>query len=284
MEKQELIRMLNKDLADEHAAIIRYLVHSYLEGEDTPLGAKLLSRSREEMWHMHWLGMIIGALGSEPVMVPAAYPFDPANRKTIFRSYVAYEEKLIPHYQSEAEKVEDPHIKRVLLREAWESAVHAEKFQKMHDKLAPADAEGLPGEDNELPAPFVETLQRLVEAKYNQMLQSLRDAWVLQKDGLAAWRIMDFSYTKMKQLAHMAEEVAENGFEPRLAAGGMIQHADIGKALQSALEGVQQTRSQHQAIKDDPEAEKHGGLMTNLTLAINQETYESEEIEDWLKK
>ena len=38
MEKQELITMLNRDLADEHAAILRYLVHSYLEGEDTSLG------------------------------------------------------------------------------------------------------------------------------------------------------------------------------------------------------------------------------------------------------
>ena len=52
MDNQEIIRMLNKDIADEHAAIIRYLVHSYLEGEDTPLGVGLLSRAREEMWHM----------------------------------------------------------------------------------------------------------------------------------------------------------------------------------------------------------------------------------------
>ena len=71
MEKQQLIAMLNRDLTDEHAAIIRYLVHGYLEGEDTPLGAGLLSRAREEMWHFHWLGMIIGQLGGEPDLKPA---------------------------------------------------------------------------------------------------------------------------------------------------------------------------------------------------------------------
>ena len=60
MKKSELIEMLNKDMADEHAAIIRYIVHGWMEGEDTPVGSSLLSRSREEMWHMHWLGMIIG--------------------------------------------------------------------------------------------------------------------------------------------------------------------------------------------------------------------------------
>jgi hypothetical protein len=39
MDNQSLIEMLNKDLADEHAAIVRYVIHSYLEGEDSPLGA-----------------------------------------------------------------------------------------------------------------------------------------------------------------------------------------------------------------------------------------------------
>ncbi|MBW2099000.1 MAG: ferritin-like domain-containing protein [Deltaproteobacteria bacterium] len=59
MEKQALIDRLNRDLADEHAAIIRYLAHGYMEGEDTPYGCSLVSISREEMWHFHWLGMII---------------------------------------------------------------------------------------------------------------------------------------------------------------------------------------------------------------------------------
>ncbi len=125
MENEKLIKMLNRDLADEHAAIIRYLVHSYLEGEDSTIGAGLLSRTREEMWHMHWLGMIIGRLGGEPDLTPAPYPYDPTNRKTIFRSYVAYENKLIPHYLKEADLMDDPHIKRVLQREAWESEMHA---------------------------------------------------------------------------------------------------------------------------------------------------------------
>ena len=34
MENEKLIHMLNRNLADEHAAIIRYLIHSYLEAEE----------------------------------------------------------------------------------------------------------------------------------------------------------------------------------------------------------------------------------------------------------
>jgi bacterioferritin len=116
MKKKELIELLNRDLTDEHAAIIRYLVHGWLEGEDTPIGASLLSRSREEMWHMNWLGTIIGKLGGEPDFIPAPYPYDPSNRTTIFQSYVDYEEKLVPHYNGEAYMVDDLHIKKILQR------------------------------------------------------------------------------------------------------------------------------------------------------------------------
>ncbi len=283
MENEKLINMLNRDLTDEHAAIIRYLIHSYLEGEDSALGAGLLSRAREEMWHMHWLGMIIGKLGGEPDLTPAPYPYDPTNRKTIFKSYVAYEKKLIPHYMKEADLMDDPHIKRVLQREAWESEMHAKKFQKIHDKLTQQQAQSLPGDENELPESFVEKIQTIVEAKYTQMLQAIRDAWVFQGNGLSGWQIIDFSFTKMKQLAHIAEEVAENGLEPRLIKGNISTSASIGVALKNSLESVQATRDLHENIQNDPEAQKHSGLIANLDLSIKQETYEAEEIKDWLK-
>ena len=282
MENQELIQMLNRDLTDEHAAILRYLIHSYLEGEDSPLGAGLLSRAREEMWHMHWLGMIIGKLGGEPEMKPAPYPYDPKNRATIFKSYVVYEEKLIPHYYQEADKVDDPHIKRVLQREAWESEMHAKKFQKTLNKLKPEEAEGLPGEETELPMVFVDQIQTIVEVKYNQMLQALRDAWVFQNEELLGWRIMDFSMTKMKQLAHLSEPVAENGIEPKLKISPLNLSSSIGEALKNALEGVGGTQKLHEDLLAEGETQKHLGMQINLDLSIKQETYEGDEIKDWL--
>ena len=283
METKALIEMLNRDMAEEHAAIIRYLVHSYLEGEDSPLGAGLLSRAREEMWHMHWLGMIVGKLGGEPNMEPAPYPYDPKNRETIFRSYVEYEKKLIPHYHSEADQVDDPHIKRVLHREGWESEMHANKFQRVLDKLTAEQAAGLPGEENELPPALVEKLQDMVQRKYTQMLQSIRDAWVFQNQDMRGWEIMDFSMSKMKQLAHLAEEVAENGIEPQFKASPLALSTAIGAALENILESVRQTCDGHKALKDDPDAQQHSGLILNLGLSISQEQYEAEEIKDWMK-
>lgn len=280
METSQLIDMLNKDLADEHAAILRYLIHSYLEGEDTPIGAKLLSRAREEMWHMHWLGMIIGAFGGEPDMQPADYPYDPTNRKTILKSYVAYEKKLIPHYEKEADQVDDPHIKRVLLREAWESQMHAEKFQKMIDALSPEQAAGLPGEENELTGDLVRLLQQSVSAKYRQMLQTLRDAWVFQGQGVGAWQRMDFSMTKMKQLAHSAEEVAENGIIPDLSPVAVDLADTFRVVLEKGVIDLEASLALHKTIRNDTEAQKHGGLMSNLDLTIRQEQYEVDELRD----
>ncbi|MFC1895294.1 ferritin-like domain-containing protein [Thermodesulfobacteriota bacterium] len=282
MEKQALIEMLNRDLADEHAAIIRYLVHSYLEGEDSPLGASLLSRSREEMWHMHWLGMIIGKLGGEPNMTPAPYPYDPTSRSTIFTSYRDYENNLIPHYNKEADMVEDFHVRRVLQREAWESAVHARKFQRILGKLSPEQAAGLPGGDNELPPAFSDQLQGLIETKYTQVLQQIRDAWVFQTEGIKGWQLMDFSMTKMKQLAHLAEPVAENGIVPRLKGPSPDRSTVLGEALKNSLEALRVSRAQHGALREDAETQKHAGFIISLDLSIDQEEYEEAEIEGWL--
>jgi bacterioferritin len=284
LDDKELVIMLNRDIRDEHAAVVRYLIHSYLEGEETPLGAKLLSRAREEMWHMHWLGRIIAQKGGEPDMTPAGYPHDPTSRATIFKSYVAYEMKLIPHYNQEADKADDPHIKRVLRREAWESDMHAAKFQRILDKLTPKEAEGLPGGENELPEEFVDKLQEAVAEKYTQMLQHIRDSWIFQKDAAKAWQIMDFSMTQMKQLAHLAEDIAENGMTPRFELGEIEKNTSIGLALERAVQQLGDSRNRHTRFTKDPEAQKHKGFMVNLDLTLKQEQYEQEEIEDWILK
>ena len=283
MEKQGLIGLLNRDLADEHAAIIRYLVHGWMEGEDTPLGSSLISISRDEMWHMHWLGMIIGELGGEPNFTPAPYPYDPTSRATMLKSYVEYEEKLIPHYGGEADKVDDPHIRRVLQREAWESAIHARKFQRKLDKLSPEEAAGLPGEESELPKELLDKLQIEVTSKYTEMLQHLRTSWLFQKDEIMGWKIMDMAIEKMKQLAHFAEDIAEDGVAPKFKPGEIDMSNAIGLALKRALEDVQGARERHLKLREDSEVKKHSGLVINLDLTVQQEEYQGAEIEDWLK-
>jgi bacterioferritin len=284
MEKQKLITMLNRDFADEHAATLRYLIHAYQEGEDTPMGASLLSRSREEMWHMHWLGMIICQLGGEPNFKPGPYPFDPTSRATILKSYIEYEGKLIPHYNEEAERIKNPHIKRVLRREAWESAIHARRFQRLLDKLSPKDAKGLPTGANELPKAFMDRLQKELASKYNEMLQHIRMSWTFQKKGMSGWNLMDQSMEKMKQLAIFAEAIAEDGSMPGFKLSKIDRSQAIGSALQKALEDVQNSHKRHIKLVSTKETKKHSGVVLKLDLAVQQEAYQAEEISDWLKR
>lgn len=283
MDTSELIRLLNQDLAEEHAATLRYLVHSYIEGEDTPLGASLLSRSREEMWHMHWLGMIIGHLGGEPELKSTEYPYNPTNRATILESYIKYEEQLVPHYQAEAAQVDDPHIKRVLEREAWESSIHARMFRRKLDKLSNEELDGLPKGEQEMATTLLDWLQSEVNSKYNEMLQHIRQAWVFQKNGLLSWEIMNQSMEKMKQLAHFAEDVAENGITPDLSLGEIDRSSDLKSALNKSLDSVSAAQSRHSKKVEDPEFKKHSGLMLNTDMTIKQETYQSQELKQWLE-
>jgi bacterioferritin len=283
MEKQALIDMLNRDIADEHAAIIRYLEHGWMEGEDTPLGSSLISISREEMWHMHWLGMIICELGGEPNLKPAPYPYDPTSRETILNSYVKYEENLIPHYNGEADRVDDPHIKRVLKREAWESAGHARKFARKLGKLSPGEKAGLPGQDSELPKGFLAKLQAEVASKYTEMLQHVRASWVFQKEGITGWKLMDQAMKKMRHLAHFSEPVAEDGIPPEFKLGQITLNDSIESALKKSVEDVMGAIKRHKQMQEDSEVKKHSGLVINLDMTIQQEEYQRAEIEDWGK-
>jgi bacterioferritin len=284
MDRKALIAMLNRDLTDEHAAVVRYLIHSYQEGEDTVMGASLLSRCREEMWHMHWLGMIICGLGGEPDFSIGPYPFDPASRESMLKSYIQYEGKLIPHYNAEAEKVDDPHIRRVLKREAWESAVHALRFQRLIEKLSPEDAGGLPEGGDELPPSFVEKLQDELLKKYTEMLQHIRSSWVFQSEDAAGWKIMDQAMEKMKHLAIFAEALAEDGANLPFKAGPINMSRAVGDAFRKAVDDLQAGGERYRTLLKDDELRKHSGVVLKMDLAVQQIDYQKEEIQDWLKK
>ena len=150
--------------------------------------------------------------------------------------------------------------------------------------LTPEEAAGVPGEENELPQEFVDKIQDLVASKYIQVLQHIRNGWVLQGEGITGWELMDFSMTQMKQLAHIAEEVAENGIPPRFEVSQIDMSRSIGTALQKTLEDVRASRERHLRFRDESETQKHAGLIINLDLTLQQEEYEATEIEDWIKK
>ncbi len=121
-------------------------------------------------------------------------------------------------------------------------------------------------------------------SKYTGRLQHSRHYWVFQQESIVGWQLMDFAMTKMKQLAHLAEEVAENGIAPRFEVGKIDLSTSLGTALKKGFEDVRGAREEHIKFQGESETQKHSGLLLELDLALKQEEYEAAEIGDWSKK
>jgi len=138
----------------------------------------------------------------------------------------------------------------------------------------------LPGEANGLTAELAGLIQQSVAVKYQQMLQTLRGAWVHQDQAIGAWQRMDFPMTKMKQLAHSAEEVAENGMAPDFSAAALELPGTFNAVLNKTVTDLKVSMAFHNRIRANAEAQKHSGLMSSLDLTFRQEQYEADGLRD----
>ncbi len=65
MEREETVRLLNKDIEDEHGAIFQYLNNAYAIGEGE-IPCEIEAIPRGEMRHLDWLAELIGELDGVP--------------------------------------------------------------------------------------------------------------------------------------------------------------------------------------------------------------------------
>ncbi len=282
MEKDALVKMLNQDLADEHISIIRYLIHAYQEGEDTPLGAMLLSMAREEMWHTDWLGDVLGDLGAEPDMRPGVYPHDPTSNASLLRSYIAWEDNLVVEYARQAELVDDAAIKRVLMQQSIESAVHSKRFARWLEKLGEAAQEPRHFQDSGAFSPrMLERLQSEMTGEYRIVLQHLRDAFVFEDDGKVSAELELAAMRHMKHLSHLAEELAESGHAPQFAtSAGLAQSADLAGAVENNLALTREAQARFESLLADEELGEHKTLQIEVEHMVNQEAFLSAQVEE----
>lgn len=284
MDRQELIDMLNKDFADEHISIIRYLTHAYEEGEDTPLGAMLLAMAREEMWHTDWLGDVLGELGAEPNMIPGVYPYDPLSNATLLRSYIAWEENLVEEYARQAELVDDPEIKRVLMQQSVESEIHKRRFADMLEKLGEAANEPRHFRDTgEFSPPMLDRLQREMTDEYKLVIQHLRDAFKFEDAPSVSSELELTAMRHMKHLSHFAESLAEAGHMPQFIPPKVTRTDDIKEALENNLALTEHAQARFEALLQEEELAEHSGLQIEVKQMINQEAFLAETLEELIE-
>lgn len=270
MDKEELIDMLNQDLADEHASIIRYLIHAYQVGEDTPFGTMLMNTAREEMWHTDWLGDAIGELGAEPRMEKGVYPYDATSEASILRSYMDWETRLVQMYQEQAEQVEDREISRMLLQEGLESETHRRRFEDWLERLGPAAEEPFEfGEESGFSPEMLDRFQDETTDHYKLVLQELRHAFVLEEESCPVGSEIELSAMRhMKHMSHFAEGLAESGREPQFEYPGIDLSREVMPALASDLELTEAARERFVQLNQDPELADHKALKTEVENMI----------------
>jgi bacterioferritin len=280
MDRQKLIEMLNKDLMDEHVSVTRYLIHAYQAGEDTPLGAMMLSMAREEMWHMDWLADEIGEMGGEPDMRQGVYPHDPTSNASLLRSYIAWEEGLVKSYMAQAAKVDKEDVKRILMQQAKESGTHAQRFASMLAKLGPEAEEPLVHEDTGAFSPEMSgRLNDEMQDEYQLVLQHLRHAFVFEGASCPASSGLELNAMRhMKHLSNFAEELAESGHSLEFVHPTIDMSESVGPALEADLELTNRARQRFIDLSQAPELEAHAGLKTELEHMIYQEEFLAEDV------
>ena len=284
MEKDALIAMLNKDMADEHASIVRYLIHAYQIGEDTPFGSMLLSTAREEMWHMDWLGDEIGELDAEPLMEQGVYPHDPTSNASLLRSYIAWEDNLITLYAQQAEQVESNELKRILRQLGIESIAHKRRYEQWLKKLGPQGEEPFELEQGSFSPDMLKRFHEEAGSQYKLVLQHLRHAFVFEEEDCDVGTELELTAMRhMKHLSHFAEELAESGQNFEFDFPGVDKSQAMQWALNEDLKLTLAAKERFAVLSTDPELKEHEGLIIELDNMITRNDFLAAAIKEMLE-
>jgi bacterioferritin len=271
MDRIAFVAMLNKDLADEHASIVRYLIHAYQVGESTAFGQMLLSTAREEMWHMDWLGDELGEMGEEPLMEQGVYPHDPTSNASLLRSYIDWEANLVKVYDEQAAQVADRELKRILQQLGWESITHLRRFESWLERLGAEGEKPLEPEEGDLSADLMRRFHKEVDAQYKLVLQHLRHAFVLESRSCPVSSELELTAMRhMKHLSHFAEELIDSGAELPFDYPGVDLSRSPKEALISDLTLTEEAHDRFIVLTQEPELAEHPDLKVEIEALVTR--------------
>lgn len=105
MKKQDLVKALNGDLANELQAVIMYTTYAAaVTGPHRPMLRQFFTAEiPDELAHAQFLADKIASLGGQPTTTPSAVPAA-ATAKQMLENVLAAEEKAIADYKKRAEQ------------------------------------------------------------------------------------------------------------------------------------------------------------------------------------
>ncbi|MFC1892873.1 ferritin-like domain-containing protein [Chloroflexota bacterium] len=223
MDKEKIIQLLNKDLEDEHGAIIQYLTHAYSMGEGE-MSCEIEAAARDEMRHLDWLAETIVGLGSTPSLERGTMRMGDGAVSNWMKNNVLLEEGAINQYQEHIKLIDDPKIKRLLQRILSDEEAHHSSFQHFVEK---ADREGAKDVRGSRQDSVTQILNWGIEHEYTVILQYLLHSYMSPNKDVKR-EMEDQAINEMQHLGWLAEEMVDSGSSPR------IEHTEVDRSAKTA--------------------------------------------------
>ncbi len=211
MNKDKVIELLNKDVQDEHGAIIQYLTHAYAIGEGE-MACEIEGLAREEMRHLDWLAETIVELGGTPSPERGTMRMGGAQVTDWMKNNVTLEEGAIAQYQEHIKAIDDPGIRRTLQRILSDEESHRGDFEHFVEKAQRKGMKDIRGSQSNK---TTETLNWGIEHEYTVILQYMFQSY-LTKNKEAKKQLEDQAINEMQHLGWLGEALIGVGGNPQM--------------------------------------------------------------------
>lgn len=211
MNKEEIIRILNQDIENEHGAIIQYLAHAYAMGEGE-MACEIEAIAREEMRHLDFLAEKVTELGG---VVSFTRGKMRTEGKEVFEwmgNDVLLEEDAINPYTEQIKIMTDPEVKLLLERILSDEHAHHVKFEQFVEKAKKKQMKDLRGGQAGKVTSF---LNWGIVHEYTVILQYLLHSY-LSKNEKTRNELQDQAINEMQHMGWLAEEVVSSGGNPTI--------------------------------------------------------------------
>jgi len=223
MDKAKIVELLNKDLQDEHGAIIQYLNHAYGIGEGE-MACEIEAMARDEMRHLDWLAETIVELGGTFSLERGTMRMGDALVTDWMKNDVRLEEGAIAQYKEHINLIDDAKIKRLLQRILSDEEAHHGKFEHFVEKAQKKGTKDVRGSRQDKTA---QTLNWGIEHEYTVILQYLLHSYMSSNEE-AKEQLADQAINEMQHLGWLAEELVGGGGNPK------IEHTEVDRSIKPA--------------------------------------------------
>jgi len=276
MDRDRIISLLNKDLEDEHGAIIQYLNHAYAMGEGE-MACEIEAMARDEMRHLDWLAENIVGLGGTPSLERGSMRMGGDSVADWMGNNVLLEEGAISQYKEHIKAIDDPKIKRLLQRILSDEESHHGDFQHFVEKAQKKGAKDIRGNRQDK---VTQTLNWGIEHEYTVILQYLLQAYMTPNREVKQ-QMEDQAINEMQHLGWLAEEMVDGGGNPKIEHGEVDQSTKSADMLRADIKIEQEVAAEYdRAAKEseDPDLKK---LLTRIR---DNEIYHIDVFSDLLKE